>query len=257
MRTYIFSGKIFPERANVNIPASKSYGRFQTSNAVYDFEASLSIQVSQVSVIVNLSDDTIDLETLKNIIENLVRGEVDIYGYLSGLGYDVEITAVVEPNGNHRVFGVGIQSLHEAKDERPFSYKETWEIVGKSPFLQHALANLRESIKVPHDTGFFCYRAVESIRQNFRKNTNGNDKKSSWERMRNALRIDKSWIDKLKVYGDPQRHGELKPISGEDRILLMEHAWKVVDRFLIYLKRDSPLPVNEFPLLKESNQELG
>ncbi|MBD1881456.1 hypothetical protein NC997_14080 [Trichocoleus sp. DQ-A2] len=117
------------------------------------------------------------------------------------------------------------------------AFEKVWLLARDSQPLRRALANLREAIREPNDTGFFCFRAIESIRQHFYEPQDRDTDKPSWERLRNSLRIDRSWIDALtKSYeAGNQRHGKSPYMSGENRVSAMLHTWKVVDRFCLYL----------------------
>lgn len=254
MSTYVFSGKLSPEHG---VPPGFSLSTppmlMKASDAALSFEADISICGCQVEVVAKNIDENDDLLTLKNYVRDAVMLAVDMLNYLWGQGNDVEITSVVKPNGERVYFNPGIQELYEAQLERPLMLEQLWQVVLKSQNLSRALENLREAIRSSRDTGFFCYRAVESIRQHFWKEEDGKESKKSWERLRRTLCIDKSWIDALKPFADDQRHGRLPYMSAEDRVSAMQHAWKVVDRFCVYLHRgSSQLPEGEFDQLKES-----
>lgn len=251
MNTYTFSGKVLPERANVNImPPLKI--EMEAKDAGISGKATVSIGVSQISVVFNTENSNVDLPTLKNYVEDIVSSLVDAYGYLSGRGYDIEITSVVDPSGMQTVFGVGVAELEETQSERPLSFQDLIEVMNKSPDLHRALRDLREAIRSPLDTGFFCYRAVECVRQSFKQEKDDDKDELSWRRLRDTLRVDRSWIEGLKKFADPQRHGKSPYMSGKDRVSAMRHGWKIVDRFCIYVRRGfKPLPDNEFSLLKE------
>ena len=249
MNSYIFSGKVLPERANVNITTIEF--EIEAIDAGISGTAIISVAVSQVSIVFNTNND-LDIMTLKNYVENIVRTLVDSYGYLSGRGYDIEITSVVDNKGKHTVFGVGISELEKSQNERPLNYDQILTVTTKSQHIHRAFGDLREAIRSPVDTGFFCYRAVESIRQNFKKENDGDNYKLSWERFRKSLLLDRSWIDTIKKFADPVRHGDAPYLSGTDRILILQHTWKIIDRFCLYVYRDfEELPENEFELLKD------
>ncbi|NQT31601.1 MAG: hypothetical protein HQ588_04630 [Deltaproteobacteria bacterium] len=249
--TYIFTGKVMPERANVNIDAM--IVKIKAVDAGFSGEAVVSVSCSQISVKFDTTDINISLSTLKNYVEDLVRVLVDAYGYLSGRGYDVEVTSVIDPNGKQTVFGVGIEELEKAKNERPLSFQDiVLSVIPKSPHFRPALGDLREAIRSPSDTGFFCYRAVECVRQHFVINEDNNQSEPSWKRLRDTLRIDRSWISPLERFSVPQRHGASSYMSKEDRVLLMQRTWKVIDRFCVYVNRGfKQLPEDEFGILKE------
>jgi hypothetical protein len=223
MDTYVFTGKVLPERAVVDVSASMSFG-VRAEEAGIAFDAVVSIGVSQVSVMVRTEDKNIDVATLKNYVGDLVKAIVDTNGYLMGRGYDVVIDSVVSPDGRQTVFGVGILELEKTQGERPLQFRDVFQLALKSQHLQRALGDLREAIRSSMDTAFFCYRATEDIMQYFRKEEDGDDRGLGWERMREALRIDRSWIDYLKGTADLQRHGLAPYTSGENRSIAMQHA---------------------------------
>lgn len=253
MPTYIFSGRVLPERANVNIQLPLIF--VQNNEARLEFHAQVAIGASQVSVVVDTEEEADNLLTLRNYVEWLVRMAVDAFGYLKGIGYDVEITSVVNPSGTlWQVFGVGEPSLAQSESERPVGFPELWKVLtsgAKTAPLQQALGDLREAIRAPHDTGFFCYRAIESLRQHYVEASDGDNTGLSWDRLRAALRIDRLWINPLVESSKQHRHGGSPYSSGEERASAMQHAWKVVDRFVAYAQRDyQPLPEAEYPLLQ-------
>lgn len=149
MNSYIFSGKVLPERANVNITPIEV--KIDAIDAGISGTAIISINVSQVSVVFNTNSNS-DLMTLKNYVDYSVRTLIDAFGYLSGRGYDIEITSVVNHEGKHAVFGVGIPELEKSQKERPLSFQQLLEAMAKSQHLHRALSDLREAIRSPVDT---------------------------------------------------------------------------------------------------------
>lgn len=235
METYTFNGKILPERVNFTISEEIPF-TLEAIDANIKFDAIVSIRLSQVSVLVKT--ETEDLATLRNYVENLVRYIADSFGYLNGVGYDVSIDTVTTSKGQQIVWGVGIEELEKEKNKRPLNINQLLVAVQKSPHLRRALADLREAIISSQDTGFFCYRAIESVAQYFK--TGKDITKNDWEKMRTDLRIgDRKWIDEVKDAADLPRHGGVIPhTTGPKRVLLMQRAWTVVDRFSIYVNQD-------------------
>lgn len=198
----------------------------------------ISICNSQISATVKSLNGSSDLQLLRNYVRDAIRIFVDTLNYIHGCGYDIQITTVIDVNtGHNTVFGVGIPELCEAQNERPLAFEKVWLLAQDLPPLRRALADLKEAARQPNDTGFFCYRVVESIRQHFYESQDGKEGKPSWERLRSSLRINKSWIDALPKYyeANNQRHGKTPYMAGENRVSAMQLAWKVVDRFCIYL----------------------
>ena len=252
MATYIFAGKVFPERADVNIQISPI--EVQIKEAGLQFQARISIGASQVSVVVDTEEEVSELSTLRNYIEWYVGVAVNALGYLGGRGYDVEITSVVGSSGTPwHVFGVGVPALERSKSERPVNFSGLWNLLmsdERAVPLERALANLREAIRAPHDTALFCHRAIESLRQMF-GDASDDDTKPSWKRMGASLRVERSWIGPLIEPGQQLRHGEPRFSSGAERETFMLLTWKVIDRFIEYARGGyKPLPEAGYPLLQ-------
>src|SRR5580693_5150258 len=92
-----------------------------------------------------------------------------------------------------------------------------------------AIADLRRAISEPSDTVFHCYRAVESIRQEY--TVPANDKRhrdESWNRLREALAIPREDLDWLKDFAERRRHGEPVDVSHEVRERAIRIAREVV-----------------------------
>ncbi len=227
---YTFFGKVLPERARVGI---------QTDNSdpilinAYNYSIQISMAFSQVSAVVNSENEVQDTATLKNEVESHVRFLADLRGFTKAYGYDVEITSMVNPSGKFEVFGVGWASLTEAVGERPLQFGELISVANKSPDFRRAIADLREAIRMPWDTDFFAYRAIEKIRQAFHEPGDTNAK--AWKRLRKSLDIERDLIEDIKNFSDPQRHGEAMGMSWEERLDVMTKAWKIVDKFTVYI----------------------
>lgn len=241
-----------PERADFHLGNIKIELGTQTKDIKFKGEIIISIKYSQIAATLNIDTDQ-DIPTLKIAVEQVVRNAVDTYGYLSGRGYDIEITSAVDPDGNQTVFGVGIPEIESTSKERPFNFVDTFtKVVMNSKEFQHALTNLRECIRSPWDTPFFCYRAIECLRQHFSKEGD-KDKSESWEKLRNALRLDKSWFDELTKNSEKVRHGFIKEIKYSERVQAMLDTWKVIDRFCIYYKNGQNDLSEDYNLLKKNN----
>jgi hypothetical protein len=79
--------------------------------------------------------------------------------------------------------------------------------------------------------------------------TTGNEA-IAWKKMGTDLLIDASWVDLLRKDGNDLRHGAAKDVEGDHRKKLLFHAWRVVDRFALYLaNQERPLNQNQYPKL--------
>lgn len=232
---YIFYGKVFPERANVNISTVEL--NMANDEAGISGTLRLTIQCSQITALFITNSEVENIFTLKNIIEDAIRLQVDILGYLFGCGYDIEVTAMVDSQGNEPiVFGVGIEELENQNDKKIEDFNKILSLFQdtKGDYLRRCLSDIREAIRMPKDTGFFCYRAIETIKQFFFKQIGTKNESESWEELRQALKIERSQIDFIKSFADPIRHGHTKYISAEDRLRVLTITWDIMDRFIEY-----------------------
>ena len=89
-------------------------------------------------------------------------------------------------------------------------------------------------MKSPNDTGFFCYRAIESLKQGFAGRMSLEPDKA-WEAFRSAYDIDKNDIMLVKGFADAARHGNARDasISDSDRAKVFTTTWKVINKYII------------------------
>lgn len=239
--TYSFSGKVLPERADVNLPLpikalSRGKGKFPTG-----WEISISIFRSQLAVTVTTEKAVDDLQPMREIVEGIARFSVDALGFLLACGYDVEITqAMGSDPRSHIVFGVdvrGVTPKEQYTREEVFSrFKQIVEVPeGKQQALRRALVDFREAIRSGEDTPFFCFRAIEDVRQLF---VVGEDKdvKKTWSEMAQKLALPQETItfvqDTLRPTAISVRHGDIKDIEHAARVEMLSHTWIIIDHFI-------------------------
>ncbi len=240
MFTYVINGIVLPERASVSISNIGLKTQIPTlSDKPIDFN--ISIQVSQISIVIQSEQEIKDFETLKNYTQDFVAMTLDIYGYLSGRGYDVEITSLTNPPSNQNyIFGVGVYALEINENKRPKSYNEIIQLFkGNIKFEQQlrlALLNFRLAIRSASDTGFHCYRAIEAMAQSFKISSSTELASKDWDEFKNKLNIDNKWIMKMKNdHADQQRHGNSTYMSGNERVDMLKNTQEVIDKFILFI----------------------
>jgi hypothetical protein len=247
MATYTFSGSVHPNRAAIRHLA---FAPLEVESPDYPGKLIVRVTIiwSQVSVVVDTADDiNDDVFTLKNILLGLVASAVDALGYMQGHAYDIEITSVVFPDGSFRVFGVDVPVLTESRNARPLAAERVVELTLQNRHVRRALTDLRNAVQASQDTAFYCYRAVESIRQSW---ADSGSEGKQWVAMNTALRIDRSAHDAIKRWADDQRHGAgILPMTDSDRASALLHAWGVTDRYLVLIDQNVDMLPESFPLL--------
>ncbi len=257
MFTCVVSGRVIPERTWVTL--NRVPYRFEIVWDEQSFNALVVVSYAQVMVSLHSEKPiTID-KTLHNRVTTFIRMLIDTYGYVEGRGLDVEITSIIDPDsGSYKVPSVQIDSLRRSESGREYNYDTLFKLLfaggltqTKQTQCRRALADLREAILSHDDTGLYCYRAVESIRQCYLDPKDRDDDSPSWERMRNSLRIARPWLDDLKKnYRNPLAHGKEVGMSGEEREQAMHRAWKVMDRFFVSALKDfQPLDKSKYELI--------
>lgn len=245
MKTYIFHGKVIPERSQVNLTGLNEIEFLQPDSGT-QFKFKLNIIHSQIAVWVESEEDISDLVTLKNFITATVSFFVDCIGYENGCGYTVEMDSCAYNEGkDFTVFGVNIDVLKE--DNR---WESTLNIIDaysnatdlQKQQLQRSLAELKLGIKNSQDTGFHVYRGIESIKLSF------ND---SWDNMNAALNLSRTYTDQLRVnHANPQRHGAYTFMTSAVRVEMLVKVKTIISRFAAYIRNNSQtLPHADYPEL--------
>lgn len=166
---------------------------------------------------------------------------VDVAGYYHGFSYDVEISQLIQINGAAKqVFGIDIPCLKGICEQAGISMQDIFRLQANHKigyFLRHALSDVREAIRSPKDTGFFCYRAIEALKNLCAVNYNlaGDDKKQ-WEFFRKRYGIDQQEIMRVKQFADPIRHGnyvEARLMSDDDRANIFRWTWQIINKFIV------------------------
>jgi hypothetical protein len=101
-------------------------------------------------------------------------------------------------------------------------------------FLHRCFSDLVSAMKHADGTGFYCYRAIESLRHHCAAvhGLSSAEKSNQWEKFREVSRCDEQTLRTIKVAADPLRHGEATGTSSEDREDLFTRTWDVVDGYL-------------------------
>lgn len=235
MHSYIFYGVVLPERAQL----SHSFPiEFSHSGKTGLHKAHISIILNQIVVWID-SEHVWDIFDLRNTVKNIVQGNLAIVGYALGHAYDIEITRVLSlARDIYYVFGIDIPCISERNrnsnpGETVLRLRE--KCIGETGvFIRRCLNDLNSAMKHAEDTGFYCYRAIESLRHHcaLAHGLTERNKTEQWEKFREIGNIDKDSIMLIKAAADPTRHGQPFEIAGGDRAKLFTVTWGVVDAYL-------------------------
>lgn len=252
MFQYVFTGLVHPERAHVRISSGPLEVGFPDGTHI---EVKYKISWAQINVLVN-SEIERNIMDLRSIIEELVTAQVDFLGYKNGCGYQVEITSCMDVKKKTPiVFGVAVDEFHseyqKAKDLPGFieNYHKEANLAFTIVPLRRALHDLTQAMRGPRDTGFYCFRSLETIRGHFKENDD-EDEIFLWKKMGDFLNIDRSLSDYIREFAKPQRHGEIATMSDGQRIQILKYTRQVITRFIALLSKKEKLNSDDFPTLK-------
>ncbi len=197
-----------------------------------------------------LSNET-HLPTLRNYVTDQVQLFIDVVGFTRGFRFDVDIRSAVVNGGKFTSFSTIYPALAATVKDRPINDLELLPLCKEDSALVLALGDLRNAMRSASDSGLFCYRAVESIMQSFKKPTD-KDERKVWQKMNDALKIEYSFTNsKIKDFADARRHGSGSFITGAQRDDCMVACATIIFRFAQFLKAGrQDLPLSQFPTLK-------
>lgn len=231
---YIFEGVIYPRRARVDIPGKLTT---QIKRGEHQGDATVHINAGEVFVEFDLETDPENLISLKNLIENILQSIVDPICYLTGNLLTPKISSVILPDGESQTFGVGVPEVDSWDGDRDL-IDEVSRIMAlydgnEGNYLRSSLADFKMAMDAPHETGFYCFRAIESIRQKFYNEDRS--KKESWQVMRETLGIEEEDIRFVQQFADSRRHGEIVDVPGQSRKEILYLTWDMIWKFINHL----------------------
>ena len=234
---YQFFGTVLPERALIDM------GEIQfaiiASADVPTGKLFVAILRSQIVARYHSKSEVGNIFTLRNIVGSAVRTMLDAHGYTLGYAYDIDIVQAVRSSDRQTwVFGIDVPALNGVVNGAGISTLDILALLasGEGEPLRHALADAREAMKSPKDTGFFCYRAIESLKNGAAKRLSVDPQKpASWEAFRSASGISKDDIMFVKGFADGVRHGnamDAHPVSDDERAKIFVTTWTVINLYI-------------------------
>ncbi|NLE79368.1 MAG: hypothetical protein GX610_07235 [Rhodococcus sp.] len=108
------------------------------------------------------------------------------------------------------------------------------QLAASNANIRHALADMRSALSLSDDTPFYCYRALESLREEFvdESDSRNNREKRSWKRLRSALSIDEGRAKDLAALAKPRRHGGNPHVEHDDRVDWLKWTRAIVAKFI-------------------------
>lgn len=234
MNTYIFKGLVLPERAQISFgPFEADLEHIATGNKLV---GKINVVLNQLTVWIH-SEDEWDIHDLRNIVKTWTNNTVSIFGYVLGYAYEVEIRQVLcEEKNIDYVFGINSQAAYD-KEKHENAPKIVKEIMGKTSgkygiYIMRCLNDLTMALKHVDDTYFYCFRAIESLKQYCRYKFSIESENEQWKKLSEITNTDKDSIKFIRKRAFPERHGDIYPSDANEIQKTIKRTWEIVDLFL-------------------------
>ncbi len=250
MPTVHFYGEVLPRPFRISL-SNLPEVNWEVPESGLSLRFLLEIKDSQVHITVHAnkySDD--DMVSLYMRAWDLARASVELVAFRLGWGVDVVLSKFVRPDGieNDLVFSDERLAPICKSYDLTNGFPEMLKIVLGDPAIFSLLHDLIRAITVPHASTVTCARVVDGIKHLIA--SAATTRTQEWLQMREALRVDETYLRLITDYSKDSRHGKAVRIPGNITTEITKRSWKIMDRFLEYKKRNTgPLPITEYPIL--------
>lgn len=248
MNKYIFFGQILPKDESIICKDMKV--KFQKTYQGKPFTANIAVTIanSEITAICETDFDLDNFSTLRNFVKGYLQ---DIMNHISfNTNYPLYVYLNKAILNNEMILNeTNLNTGYFNRVGKELDSKEIYLILtDRHQQISTALNDFRLARENAGNTAFFCFRAIEAVRNDFK----GKNDKEKWESMRKNLNLTKEYINKFKEkHVDPQRHGVgILETPGEDRQAQLESAWTTINRYFNYCKNNNQkLDEKDFPIL--------
>lgn len=250
-----FIGRVIPEISDVSFQSG--------AKVLWDIDAATRTCV-QFEVVIEHSVVTVSCEYQGDIRQehvdamyiravDLTRANVDLLSFSTGLGLVVVLDHVIDRAGSKSAIWPQDSTLAPICTAYSMAGPLSQDFLGVARFVMEdpaifmALNDLVTAISQAHCAPVNCARAVEGLRHLIAP---GLGREKQWAAMRDALRLEKSYLQPIMDNSTPGRHGNRAHVSGPVVRDIVQRSWTIMNRFFEYKKRgNAPLPQPEFSTL--------
>jgi len=255
MTKYKFRGSINPRSYQLSHKIDWSLITGEKDGKLYELHCKIDIEKSEITID-SKTDANFSLYDHRDAVVSFLGHQLSAHGFQNGLWLEAEINAVYDYDAKK---WLTIDPIHPAleKIQDDLSTQKEFDITQildqkKYIALRYALRDAQLAIKYLDDTGTFCFRAIESIREFFvdQDTDNPADSKNSWIRMNRSLNLSREYTGDISKFALGPRHGSPTLTSRENKMDIVKRTWIVIDRFMIFVnQKETPLNDREYPKL--------
>ena len=213
-----------------------------------DEEFQIAVAHSTFSIrVTSPSDEDVDGDWFRQLWSRAsaaLRGALDALGFYRGAALEVEFVGATYDNTG-AIFEEPVCPLfayiQDSRVEAEILTPLVWHAFDNA-HLRHALGDVRQALALDGDAGFYCYRAIESLRQHYLvgDEDDGAARKASWESLRDDLRVSKAEIDVIRESAKSRRHGGAQAVSYPETLDNVKWTRDLVMRFIERLPAEGP-----------------
>lgn len=261
MKRFYVSGIVRPERAMIRL--SEMVCQLLSDTGRPAMTIKFRVLNNQVTAIVDTDEQCV--LTIRNQVRHFVETSLGVVGFLTGYSYELEISKIHDDEMTvNYVYGIGIPVLERRQKDIELSValSSVWPLCFGSHgvFLRRCFIDLSLAMRHLDDTGFYCFRALESLRQYFGAKHALQDDRKQWEQMATALGVSKGDDAIVRKYGNAARHGVPLYLSDNERQEVFACTWRLIDRFLNYRLTEAGVPFRfdcDRPITPPSTEGIG
>jgi hypothetical protein len=173
-----------------------------------------------------------------NLVAQAEQIMLNAEAFTSGRVFDVDLVGLLR----ERMDGPdGSMSFHYrdnvhdviANRNAAFTTRQVWDfcISDEGLALRMCLNDLHMALKEQNDAPFYCYRAVEMIKNHVGSKYGGNERQQ-WEVTRDILDVETEKLDIIKNLADPLRHGRRVTFKGAEWRQIILISWEVTEAYM-------------------------
>lgn len=231
----MFQGKVLPERAILDFEVRNIRVNFANGKS---WAISVNVILNQISM--HLEGDEADIFLLRNFALEFLSSYISILSFTHGHAYDVEITRVTTPDrSTDYVFGIEtpcIAQLQKNLDSNlSFHALANLTMSEHGYFIQRFFTDFTLAMKHASDTGFYCFRGIEALRQHCAASKDleltADNKAAQWDLFRKVSSSTREEITPITEAAKTVRHGGYEEITDEMRQTLLTATWAIAQKY--------------------------
>jgi hypothetical protein len=255
MPTVQFLGRVLPRCIKITSHLPEMKWKWNTAQRDLVFRVWIGNSVVRVECDIETYEPEHLVEITKRAAD-LSRTLVNLIAFSSGHGLSVVLETFIGPDGMPTDLLITNPTLaplctvFSLSQENQSDFSVVTNLVFNEVSLFLALNDLIEAATEWHVAPTNCGRVIDRICRMISPNAKGGPTASSWQAMRDALKLSKDYLEWISVQSTGPRHGDAAFVPGTTTTEIVARTWTVMNRFLEYRKRgNSPLKASEFPLL--------